>query len=89
VRDRAEHNTSEFDLEKHHLLSIGQSDFLWVHAPNGYTGISAALEIGYAVAHSIPIFSSEPLEDLTLRLFVKEASSVFRAIEFLGSVKDS
>ncbi len=89
VRDKAEYNSSEFDLEKHHLLSIQQSDFLWVHAPDGYTGISVALEIGYAAALNIPTFSSDTLKDTTLRLFVKEATSVFKAIEFLGSNKDS
>ena len=50
-------------IEKNHLLNIAQSDFLFVVNPNGYIGNSTLLEIGYALAKNIKIFSSEVFED--------------------------
>ena len=81
VRDTAEHEVSEVDLEGHHLLSIKQSDFLWVHAPNGHVGTSTSFEIGFALANNIPIFSSTSIDDVTLRHFVQVVPSVYRALE--------
>lgn len=81
VRDRAEDKLSETDLEGHHLLSIKQSDFLWVHAPNGYIGTSTSMEIGFAFANNIPVFSSDAIEDVTLRHFIRTVPSVYRALE--------
>ncbi len=84
VRDEAEAGISEEVIERHHLLSITQSDFVWLHAPDGYIGTSAAFELGYALAHNIPVFSSEPIEDVGLRSFVRVTPSVFKAIESLA-----
>lgn len=81
VRDQAEHELSEVELEKHHLLGIKQSHFLWVHAPNGYIGTSTAFEIGYAVANHLPVFSSTQIDDVMLRHFVHVVPSVFSAIK--------
>ena len=84
VRDIAEHNISEEAIENHHLLCIKQSDFVWVHAPNGYVGLSAAFEIGFAVAHNIPVFSYTELSESIFRPFVRVVPSVFRGIESLN-----
>lgn len=84
VKHNAEAEDDEFTIEKHHLQAIEQSDFLWLHAPEGYVGVSAALEIGFAFAHRIPIFSETLLEDTGLRHFVTQVPSVFSAIEQLG-----
>ena len=81
VRDKAETNVSETNLEEHHLLSIKQSDFLWIHAPEGYIGTSTSMEIGFAHANNIPVFSSQAIEDVTLRHFVQTVPSVYKAME--------
>jgi nucleoside 2-deoxyribosyltransferase len=83
VRDRAEDGLSEAYIEEHHLVSIKQSDFLWVHAFEGYVGLSTALEIGYAIANKIPIFSSVYLSDPVFKPFIRVIPSVYKAIEYL------
>ncbi len=85
VRDNAERDISEEVIERHHLLAIKQSDFVWLHAPNGYVGISAALEIGYAIAHNIPVFSYIELSEPIFRPFVRVVPSVFQGIESLST----
>lgn len=72
--------TAEF-LETHHLLSIAQSNFLWVFCPDGYIGLSSSFEIGYAAAKNIPIFSNSKPTDTTLSLYVEVVPSVFAALE--------
>jgi nucleoside 2-deoxyribosyltransferase len=83
VKHKVEERDSQFVIQSHHLQAIALSDFLWLHAPDGYIGTSGAMEIGYAVAKDIPIFSSETPKDETLKHFVTIVPSVFRAIEQL------
>jgi NTP pyrophosphatase (non-canonical NTP hydrolase) len=44
-------------IELRHLDAIRRSAFVWLHAPDGYVGPSAALEIGFARASGIPVYS--------------------------------
>lgn len=89
VRDKAEADISEVTLEEHHLVSIQQSDFLWVHAAEGHVGASTSLEIGYAIAHKIPIFSSSDIADGTLAHFIQKVPSVYKALERLNRPESS
>lgn len=57
-------------VQDRHLAAIGQSDFLWLVCPDGYVGQSASLEVGYAVARGIPVWSQHLPNDLTLRQYV-------------------
>jgi hypothetical protein len=57
-------------VQQRHLFAIGESDFLWLVAPDGYVGTSAAMEIGYAIACRIPVFCADTPTDVTLREFV-------------------
>jgi hypothetical protein len=84
VRHAVEKQDSVRTIELHHLQAIILSDFLWVHAPEGYIGTSGALEIGYALAHDIPIFSNQEPEDPMLKSFITKVPSVFAAIEQLS-----
>ncbi len=43
-------------IENSHLNAIQQSDALWLALPQGYCGAATAFEIGWALAHNIPIF---------------------------------
>lgn len=57
-------------VQSRHLAAIESSDFLWLVAPDGYVGLSAAMEIGYAAAHDVPVYSADVVADLTLRQWV-------------------
>jgi hypothetical protein len=52
------------NIELRHLNAIQQAQFMWLHAPEGYVGLSGALEVGFARAVGVPIFTS--VECLTL-----------------------
>lgn len=54
---------SPTQIELNHLSAIAKSDFLYVVNPEGYIGQSVALEIGYAISHKVPIYSSERPSD--------------------------
>jgi len=81
VRDIAEKNLSVMEIEKHHLTALYQSDFMWLHCPDGYVGTSAAFEMGVAFSRNIPIYSNEKPTDEMLSSFVHVVSSVFMAME--------
>jgi len=70
-------------IERHHLQAIALSDFVWVHAPDGYIGTSAAMEVGYAFGKGTPIFSDHIPNDEMFKHFVTFVPSVFAAIEQL------
>lgn len=63
-------------VQARHLSAIAASDFVWLLAPDGYIGLSAAMEIGFAAAHGIPVFSTEVPSDLTLRQWVTRVRCV-------------
>ena len=65
-----EEHESPDRIEARHLDSIRQSQFVWLHAPEGYVGVSAALEIGFANANGIPVYARNQLSDPVLRPFV-------------------
>lgn len=81
VRDTVTQDMPARILEDYHLMSIRQADFVWLHAPEGYVGLSAAFEIGYALAHHIPVFTRVSLQDTNLRNYVEISPSVFDAKE--------
>jgi nucleoside 2-deoxyribosyltransferase len=80
VRDVAESNIDAKTIETHHLTSIRQANFLWVHSSEGYIGLSTALEIGYALAHSVPVFSTCEPQTEVFRQFIIVVPSVFEAV---------
>jgi hypothetical protein len=67
-------------VQDRHLASIADSDFLWLENPDGYVGQSAALELGFAVASGIPVYSSTLPEDLTMRQYVTQVSGLPSAV---------
>ncbi len=69
------------EIEKHHLTAISHADFVWLHVPDGYIGKSTALEIGYAVAKGIPLFSHTLPTEEPFRSFVSTYTSVYCALQ--------
>jgi hypothetical protein len=57
-------------LQEKNLALIEQCDFLYVYNPDGYIGLSMALEIGFALRHGIQVFCWETPKDLTLSQFL-------------------
>ena len=80
VRDEAEANLSIGAIERYHLLAIMQSHFVWLYAPDGYVGLSGAMEIGFAMAHHKPVYSRSAPADATMREFVTVVPSVYDAL---------
>jgi hypothetical protein len=67
-------------VQDRHLASIANSDFLWLENPDGYVGQSAALELGFALASGIPVFSNSLPNDLTMRQYVTVVPNLASAI---------
>jgi hypothetical protein len=67
-------------VQARHLAAIAASDFLWLIAPDGYIGQSAAMEIGFAAARGVPVYSQQIPSDLTLRQWVTNVSAVREAL---------
>lgn len=43
-------------IEDSHLSAIQRSDAVWLIAPGGYIGLSTSFEMGWALAHCVPVF---------------------------------
>lgn len=68
-------------VQSRHLAMIAVSDFVWLCAPDGYVGVSAAMEIGFAEGKGVPVFTRDRLMDATLREFVVRVDSQSVALE--------
>lgn len=66
VRLPHEVELSTHEIERAHLRAMQCADFVWLHCPDGYVGTSAAMEIGYADAHGIPVLAAVKPADQTL-----------------------
>jgi NTP pyrophosphatase (non-canonical NTP hydrolase) len=62
-------------IELRHLDAIRNSAFVWLHAPDGYVGPSAALEIGFARASGVPVYSRFLPTDKVLQQLVETVES--------------
>jgi hypothetical protein len=67
-------------VQNRHLEAIGRADFLWLVCPDGYVGQSAAMEIGFAVAARVPVYSDGVPSDWTLRQYVTPTRTVAAAL---------
>jgi hypothetical protein len=75
-------------VQSRHLAAIEASDFVWLVAPDGYVGTSAAMEIGFASAVETPVFTDSTPSDLTLRQYVTTISSIAVAINRIAEPGD-
>jgi len=64
------------EIESGHLAAIGRSDLLYVVNPGGYLGLSTAMEIGYALARSVPVYSSDPITESPHNLLISHKSVI-------------
>ena len=80
VRDTAEQGMSPPEIETEHLLAIRQANFVMLHAPDGYIGLSVAMEIGFATAQDCPVFSRTAPQDIAVQGLVRVMPSVYDAL---------
>ena len=71
-------------IELRHLTAIQEAQFVWLHAPEGYVGVSAALEVGFAHAIGIPVYSRTLVSDPILASFVEHVASPKVVVEDVG-----
>ncbi|MDT7769878.1 MAG: hypothetical protein QOI30_2888 [Mycobacterium sp.] len=67
-------------VQARHLQAIERSSFVWLVAPDGYVGVSAAFEISWAAAHGIPVLSRTKPRDIALMPYVAEVASIKLAV---------
>lgn len=72
-------------IESRHLDAIESSTFVWLHAPGGYVGTSAALEVGFANAIGVPVYARESVADPILRSFVRVTASPRAVVQDLST----
>jgi NTP pyrophosphatase (non-canonical NTP hydrolase) len=72
---RGEQSQTAESLELRHLDAIERARLVWLHAPNGYVGPTAALELGFARASGIPIFAKSQPVDEAFRSFITIVNS--------------
>lgn len=69
------------EIETRHLSALMRADFVWLHAPDGYVGLSAAMELGVAHTVGLPVFCREKPHDITLGEFVSVVPSPSSAVD--------
>ena len=68
-------------VQDRHLDCIRASSFLWLVCPDGYIGVSAAMEIGAAREAGVPIFGRRAPNDLTMREYVTVVPTLSEALK--------
>ena len=77
-------------IEAAHLSAVERTDLVWLHAPDGYVGTSAAMELGFAKAIGIPVFARSNPQDVGLRGDILLAPSPAAAVHaFQTSAPDA
>jgi NTP pyrophosphatase (non-canonical NTP hydrolase) len=73
------------EIELRHLDAIQRATFVWLHAPDGYVGVSGSLEVGFARAVGVPVYCQHDVRDPVLRQFVQKLASPERLVEIATS----
>jgi len=72
-------------VQDRHLESVRAADFLWLVCPDGYVGQSASMEVGFAAAVGVPIFSTRAPSDLTLRQYVTTIPTLAESLRMVAA----
>jgi hypothetical protein len=67
-------------VQDRHMDCIRASSFLWLVCPDGYVGVSAAMEINEAKNAGVPVFATRAPYDSTVREYVATVSSLSEAV---------
>lgn len=80
---RSDVGRSSAEIEQTHLRSMEKADFVWLHCPGGYVGTSATMELGFAQALGLRVFSAELPHDVALADLVHRRGSPKAAVASL------
>lgn len=72
---KGEERETPDNIESKHLGAIQRASLVWLHSPEGYVGPTSALEVGFAHAAGVPVYSREAPSDKILRSFVRVVES--------------
>lgn len=81
------HMSSPREIEQRFLDTIRRVDFLYLFNPEQYLGLSASMEVGFALAIPKPVFAKEPISpvnvdyDLDKYSFLSEVIKVATPVE--------
>lgn len=67
-------------VQDRHMDCIRAASFLWLVCPDGYVGVSAAMEINEAKNAGVPVFAARAPNDSTVREYVSTISSLTEAV---------
>ena len=71
-------------VQSRHLAAIENADFLYLVCPDGYTGQSTCLELGYALSSRTPILASDSPGDDTVKQYVNQICRPGEAVDWLS-----
>ncbi len=74
------------EIEQRHLDAMRTAHFVWLHAPGGYVGRSAAMEVGYAHALGLTVFTQMLPNDIVIAELVTRVDSPETALAALRSI---
>jgi NTP pyrophosphatase (non-canonical NTP hydrolase) len=74
------------EIEQRHLGAMRAAHFVWLHAPDGYVGPSAAMEMGFAQALGLSIFTQTLPKDIVFAEFVTVVDSAEAVLAALRSI---
>jgi nucleoside 2-deoxyribosyltransferase len=84
---RGENGTPK-ELQEKNFRFIERSSFVLVANPRGYIGPSTAMEIGFAIAKSIPVFCTDKPKDFVFRLYTLYGKKISEIKTLLNSHVD-
>ena len=76
-------------IENSHLQAIQQSNALWLTIPDGYCGPATSFEIGWALAHNVPVFYDTKYRPAVTEPIVRAYAHATPGIENLVSHFDT
>ncbi len=72
------------------MRSMEKADFVWLHCPEGYVGTSATMELGFAQALGLRVYSAElPTEAVLADIVIQSPSPGSAAASFRGQSRDA
>lgn len=90
VLGKGDAGKSTAEIEEFHLQAMEKADLVWLHCPQGYVGSSAAMELGFARAVGLRVFSAEQPQDVTLADLVRICPSPRAAVDIVeGSLGEA
>lgn len=68
-------------VESRHLQAVATSEFVWLVAPDGYVGVSAATEVAYAAGRGVPVYTLADVVEPAVAALVRKVPSARAVVE--------